>query len=221
MSTYRYIAVEGPIGVGKTSLVEKLSQDLNAQLVLEEPEKNPFLPQFYKNHDKKGKDDASFQTQVFFLLSRFSQQKALAQQNLFQQSVISDYIFAKDKIFAYLNLSEDELNLYENIYQQLDTRIIKPDLVIFLQANVDILKDRVKKRGFDYEKNISTEYLEELYQAYNQFFFQYNDTPLLTVNCSEIDFIGNLEDYNQLVREIANMESSGQKKHFVSISSQV
>lgn len=210
----QYIAMEGPIGVGKTTLARLMAEELNYRLVLEDAGGNPFLPVFYKDRSKY-----AFQTQLFFLLSRYQQQKELAQQDLFQKGVISDYIFAKDKIFASLNLSEDELTLYESIYQLLDARIVKPDLVIFLQASKDVLKDRIKKRKIPYEKHIDLEYLEDLAQAYNRFFFSYTETPLLVVNCSEIDFVEKPEDYRNLLSEIVLMRKQKLQKHYVSISS--
>ncbi len=218
IKSFRYIAVEGPIGSGKTTLASKLSQDMAGRLILEESEQNPFLQKFYKNISSK-QSNFAFQTQIFFLLSRYGQQRELSQQDLFNSSQISDYIFAKDKIFAYLNLNEDELTLYEKLFELLNARILKPDLVIFLQANVDILKERIKKRGIPYEKQISSQYLENLCQAYNQFFFQYDETPLLTVNCNEIDIINEEADYNFLIKEIAAMEHSSLKKHYITISS--
>jgi len=215
--SFRYIAVEGPIGAGKTTLATKIAQDLSARLILEEAEKNPFLAHFYQNLDHKG--GYAFQTQVFFLLSRFKQQQELSQQDLFSTTQVSDYIFAKDRIFAFLNLEQEEISLYEKIYQTLDTRVVKPDLVIFLQASLETLKARIKNRGVAYEKQITDEYLENLCQAYNQFFFQYNEAPLLTINCSEIDIINEEADYKRLIREIANMEKSKLTRHYVSISS--
>ena len=214
MNPLRYIAVEGPIGVGKTTLAGLLSEEFEGRLVLEEAEENPFLPSFYKDPKVH-----AFQTQVFFLLSRFRQQKELAQQDLFQQITVSDYIFAKDKIFAQLNLPEEELDLYESLYSALDAKVAKPDLVIFLQASVDTLRQRIKKRGIRYEKHISGKYIEELCQTYNQFFFEYDETPLLTVNCTEIDIVRNQGDYKNLLREILNMRKAKLDKHYVSISS--
>jgi deoxyadenosine/deoxycytidine kinase len=214
MKSLRYIAVEGPIGVGKTTLAELLAEEFKARLVLEEAEENPFLPSFYK--DPKG---YAFQTQVFFLLSRYRQQKILAQQDLFQQITVSDYIFAKDRIFAQINLSEDEISLYDNLYGLLDAQVAKPDLVIFLQASVDTLRQRIKKRGIAHEKPISGQYIERLCQAYNQFFFEYDETPLLTVNCTEIDIVHNQSDYKNLLKEILQMRKAKLDKHYVSISS--
>lgn len=206
--------MEGPIGVGKTTLSRLLAEDFKARLVLEEAEENPFLPAFYK--DSKAN---AFQTQVFFLLSRYRQQKELEQQDLFKQATVSDYIFAKDRIFAYLNLSAEEIDLYENLYRILDARVRKPDLVIFLQASVDILRERIKKRGIKYEKSISGQYIEQLCQAYNQFFFEYSESPLLTVNCTEIDIVKNEADYKNLLKEILGMRKGKLQKHYVSISS--
>ncbi len=214
MNSLQYIAIEGPIGVGKTSLARLLAEEFKHRIVLEDAENNPFLPSFYKDRNKY-----AFQTQVFFLLSRYQQQKEMVQQDLFQQGVVSDYIFAKDKIFASLNLSEDEMTLYDSLYNLLDARILKPDLVIFMQASKEVLKDRIKKRKIPHEKNINTEYLEELAQAYNRFFFSYTDTPLLVVNCSEIDFVENSEDYKNILKEILHMKKNKLEKHYVSISS--
>lgn len=210
----QYIAIEGPIGVGKTTLSRLLAEEFNYRMVLEDVHGNPFLSDFYKDRSKH-----AFQTQVFFLLSRYGQQKELGQQELFQQGVVSDYIFAKDKIFAFLNLSDDELSLYESLYNLLDARILKPDLVIFLQAATDVLKDRIKKRKIPYEKHIDQSYLENLAQAYNRFFFSYNETPLLTVNCSEIDFVEKPDDYQNLLKEIMQMKKQKLQKHYISISS--
>lgn len=214
MNPMRYIAVEGPIGVGKTTLANLLAEEFQGRLVLEEPEENPFLPNFYKNPKRY-----SFPTQVFFLLSRYRQQQDLAQQDLFQNITVSDYIFAKDKIFAQLNLDSNELQLYENLFSTLDAKVVKPDLVIFLQASVEALRQRIKKRGIRYEKSISGSYLDELCQAYNQFFFEYDENPVLTVNCTEIDIVRNQGDYKNLLREILNMRKAKLDKHYVTISS--
>ncbi len=209
-----YIAVEGPIGVGKTSLATLLAEEFNYRTVLEQAEQNPFLNTFYKDRNKY-----SFQTQLFFLLSRYQQQKEMLQQDLFQQGIVSDYVFVKDKIFAILNLSEDELRLYESVYNLLDGRILKPDLVIFLQASSDVLLNRVKKRKHDYEKNIDAEYLEKLSDAYSRFFFSYQETPLLVVNCSEMNFVEKPEDYKIILREVLHMKKHKLDKHYVTISS--
>ena len=172
---FRHIAVEGPIGVGKTSLVQLLADRFEGVMVLEDIT-NPFLPDFYE-----GRAGAAFQVQMYFLLSRFQQQREIAQMNLFQRLLLADYSFPKDRIFAYLNLSEDELVLYEWIYQLLDQRVVKPDLVIYLQAPVQVLLKRIRKRALWYEKEMDQEYLEKVSKAYNTFFFHYKDTPLLVV----------------------------------------
>lgn len=210
MSSPRYIAVEGPIGVGKTSFATKLAENFKARLVLEDADANPFLGPFYKDRAKH-----ALKTQLLFLINRYLQQKELAQQDLFQNRVVSDYLFAKDRIFASLNLSKDELFLYEKIYSLLDTNLPKPDLVVFLQASPEILIKHIKKRGIDYERNIDPSYLEELIDAYNRFFFSYTETPLVVVNVSDIDFVKKKVDYESLVREILS-EKKGEK-HYVSI----
>lgn len=212
MEKSRYIAIEGPIGVGKSSLVELLAKELGGRTLLEEVDSNPFLPRFYADIKK-----FAFQTQLFFLLSRYQQQKEMCQQELFNSTVISDYLFAKDRIFAYLNLDENELGLYEQVYRLLDTRIPKPDLVIYLQASTQVLLDRINQRNIDYEKHVKEDYLERLVDAYNRYFFYYNDTPLLVVNTTEIDFVKNPADLTNLVKEIKNMKGGAQ--HYIPLSS--
>jgi deoxyadenosine/deoxycytidine kinase len=197
MSKPRYITIEGPIGVGKTSLASKLAKEFDARLILEKPEENPFLAKFYEKPERY-----AFQVQTFFLLSRFAQQKELAQLNLFEQNIVSDYLFAKDKIFAYLNLTDDEIKLYEQIYSLLEPRLTKPDLVVYLQARTEVLIERIRKRNKPYERSLSQNYLERVVEAYNEFFFNYNETPLLVVNTSEIDFVNNPNDFAELVKEI-------------------
>jgi len=201
MGESRYIVVEGPIGVGKTTLVNLLAEVFEARTVMERAEENPFLSKFYGNTDK-----FAFQTQIFFLLTRYQQQQEILQAELFRQNIFSDYLFAKDRIFAYLNLSEDELVLYEWIYQLLDQRVVKPDLVIYLQAPVHVLLRRIRKRALWYEKEMEQEYLEKVSKAYNTFFFHYRDTPLLVVNTSNIDFVHREADLRNLIREIQNTE---------------
>lgn len=201
MEETRYIAVEGAIGVGKTSLVNLLSKKFHTRKVLEAAEENPFLKDFYSDIRRY-----AFQTQLFFLLSRYRQQAELMQQHLFNRTTICDYLFAKDKIFAYLNLDDNELKLYEQIYKVLDAQITKPDLVIFLQANADVLTQRIKLRGREYEKKISYEYINNLNQSYNYFFFHYTDSPLLVINTNEIDFVKNIDDLDDLANRITNMK---------------
>jgi deoxyadenosine/deoxycytidine kinase len=193
------IVIEGPIGVGKTSLVNLLSKKFSARRVLEAAEDNPFLKHFYTDTKRY-----AFQTQLFFLLSRYRQQMELAQQDLFQQNVVCDYLFDRDKIFAYLNLDDNELALYEQIYSLLKARVIVPDVVIYLQASTEILLERIKRRGREYEKHMSKQYVEELNQAYNYFFFHYSETPLLVINTSVIDFVKNPADLDDLTRQIRN-----------------
>ena len=197
---FRYIVIEGPIGVGKTSLAGLLAKEFNARMAVEEPEENPFLKQFYQDRKKY-----AFQTQLFFLLNRFQQQKEIAQLDLFNQVTVSDYLFAKDRIFASINLDDHELALYTQIYQLLNGQIPTPDLIIFLQAKPEILLHRIRSRGHSYEKEIELDYLKILTEAYNYYFFHYDQSPLLIVDTSEIDFVKRKEDLSQLFREIKQM----------------
>jgi len=198
---FRYIVIEGPIGVGKTSLAMLLAKEFNARCILEKPEENPFLPHFYRDRKKY-----AFQTQIFFLLNRFQQQKEISQLDLFNQITFCDYLFTKDRIFASLNLDNHELALYEQIFQLLNGQIPSPDLVIFLQARPEVLLHRIKSRNVTYEKEIDLEYLKTLTEGYNYYFFHYDQTPLLVVNTSEIDFVNRKEDFDQLVREVKQMK---------------
>ncbi len=197
MSELRYIAIEGVIGAGKSSLAQLLAEKLKANLILEEFEENPFLQKFYDDRKR-----FAFQTQMFFLINRYKQQQQLKQQDLFSSITVSDYIFDKDKIFAYLNLSTEELKLYEAIFPLLERDIPKPDLVIFLQSSIDRLIHNIKKRGRSFEKNLTRQYLVELSEAYNNFFFKYSNTPLLIVNTSDIDFVNNENDFDELYSHI-------------------
>ncbi len=212
MEGARYIAIEGPIGVGKTSLADLLAKTMKGRVIEEQVEENPFLKDFYSDRQK-----FSFQTQLFFLLSRYRQQKELAQCDLFDKTIISDYLFAKDRIFAYLNLDKNEMDLYEQVYQTLDAKLPKPDLVIFLQATTEVLAERVNTRNREYEKKIEPDYLEALQLAYNDFFFHYDETPLLVINSSEIDFVNNGGDLELLIKEIREMKKG--IKHFVPLGS--
>jgi deoxyguanosine kinase len=203
-----YIAVEGPIGVGKTSLSRLLARELGARLVLEEVEENPFLERFYDDPDKY-----SLPVQLYFLLTRYNQQRALAQQDLFAQRTVADYLFAKDRIFAGLNLAPEEMTLYDGVYRLLDARRPKPDLVVYISAKVQVLAERLRKRNRNFERNISFEYLERVSVAFRDFFFYYDETPLLVVDTSEIDFVEDSEDLRELVREV---ETAGKGvQHFV------
>lgn len=196
---HRYIVVEGPIGVGKTTLTHLLTQRFQGRRVLEVVEENPFLSNFYEDRDKY-----AFQTQVFFLLSRFRQQQELFQQDLFSNLTVSDYMFAKDRIFAVLNLEQNELALYDRVYEELGTRVVKPDLVIYLQARLDVLLARIKKRGRDFERQFDVGYLTSLVESYNTFFHTYRETPLLWVDSSDLDFASNPEHQDALLDVIAN-----------------
>ena len=193
----RHIAIEGVIGAGKTSLANQLVARLSGKLVLEKFEENPFLPSFYKDPDR-----FAFQTQIFFLLSRYKQQKELFQADLFHRFLITDYIFEKDKIFAYLNLADDELKLYENLVTSIEHSIPVPDLVVYIQSSVDRLMTNIKQRGRDYERNLSEQYIKDLNEAYNYFFFRYKTAPLLIVNATQIDFVNNPAHFDDLIREI-------------------
>ena len=193
----RFIAIEGVIGAGKTSLTARLGQTIGAKAVYEEFEKNPFLEDFYNDPEH-----FAFQTQIFFLLSRYQQQQNLYQHDLFQQCMVSDYIFAKDRIFATLNLNEKEMKLYDALAKIMEKDIVKADLVIYLQSSTDHLLEFIRKRGRKIEKNISEEYIQALNELYNKFFFHYNDTPLLVINTDDIDFVHNESDYQDILYEI-------------------
>ena len=198
---FRYIVIEGPIGVGKTSLARLLAKEFNSRCIFEKPEENPFLPYFYEDRKKY-----AFQTQIFFLLNRFQQQKEIAQLDLFNQITLCDYFFDKDRIFASLNLDDHELALYDQIFQLLTGQIPTPDLVIFLQAKPEVLLHRVKARNIPFEKELDLDYLKTLTEAYNYYFFHHDSTPLLVVDTSEIDFVNRNDDLDQLVREIKQMK---------------
>ncbi len=208
----RYIVVEGPIAVGKTSLAERLAEALGARLVFEEGDENPFLRRFYDNPEKY-----AFAAQIYFLLNRYRQQAELAQLDLFTQSIVADYFFAKDQIFARLNLDNDEFRLYRQIYRMLDARIARPDLVIYLEARGDVLAKRLRRRDRDYERRISPLYLERVAEAYRQFFHHYAESPLLVVQSSEIDFVEHPKDFDELLREIQTVKRGVQ--HYTPLSS--
>jgi deoxyadenosine/deoxycytidine kinase len=191
-----HIAIDGPIGVGKTSLVELLARKFQGVKILEDID-NPFLPDFYKN--RKG---AAFQTQLFFLLSRYQQQREIAQIDLFSGLVVADYTFAKDKIFACLNLDDSELLIYDRLYSLLSETVPKPDLVIYLQGSIETCMKRIKKRSRSIEKGITPEYLAQLIEAYNYYFYHYEETPLLVVDTNEIDFVNRPADFDDLVAQI-------------------
>jgi deoxyadenosine/deoxycytidine kinase len=197
MKNLYYIAIEGVIGVGKTSLARIISERLAAKLVLEKFEDNPFLPEFYEDPERY-----AFQTQLYFLLSRYRQQLELKQIDLFHNLLISDYMFAKDKLFAHLNLNEKELVLYNLIAKLLEREVPQPDLVVFLQASTDRLMYNIKKRARTYEKNISRDYIDSLNEIYNDYFYRYKESPLIIVNTNEIDFVHNEQDLEELINVI-------------------
>jgi len=197
---HRYLVVEGPIGVGKTSLAGLLASKLDAELVLEDVD-NPFLREFYEDRAR-----VSFQTQVFFLLARHRQQERVRQRSLFQPVMVSDYLFAKDKVFAHLNLSDDELALYERLYALLSEAAVEPDLVLYLQASTDVLLRRIELRAREFERRIARAYVEAVNEAYNYFFYHYRKTPLLVVNTDRIDFVRRPHDLDDLVKQVSIME---------------
>ncbi|HEY3202041.1 MAG TPA: deoxynucleoside kinase [Thermoanaerobaculia bacterium] len=192
----RHVAVDGPIGVGKTSLVEMLARRFHGTKILEDVD-NPFLPDFYKK--KKG---AAFQAQLFFLLARYQQQQEIAQIDLFSTLVVADYHFPKDKIFACLNLDDSELLIYDKLYTLLSESVRKPDLVIYLQASIETCLKRIRKKARNLEKAVTPEYLAQLIEAYNYYFYHYEETPLLVVDTNEIDFVNRRADFEDLVGQI-------------------
>jgi len=207
-SEVKFIAIEGVIGAGKTSLAKKIKDRLSGKFIAEQFETNPFLEKFYADRTRY-----AFQTQMFFLINRFKQQQELAQEDLFTEHIVCDYIFEKDRIFAYLNLGSDELKLYENIYPLLARTLRKPDLVVFLQSGTERLMFNIKKRNRKIERALSKNYIEELSEAYNHFFFRYNSTPLLIVNSSDLDFVNSEEDFSELFKQIFR-EDRGFKEYF-------
>src|SRR5213594_4993680 len=199
MAENGYIVVEGVIGVGKTSLARLLSERLKSRLVLEEVEENPFLKDFYQDRARY-----AFQTQMHFLFSRYQQQRGLRQMELFSERLVSDYLFQKDRIFASLNLSDRELALYERLVGWLELDVMRPDVVVYLQASPDTLLERIARRGRPYEKEMDRDYLRQLNEAYNHFFFHYVDSPLLVVNTNGIDFVNNPDEFEDLEKRIVS-----------------
>lgn len=196
----RFITIEGPIGVGKTTLAKRLAESFNYETMLERAEENPFLAGFYKNRRQN-----ALATQLSFLFQRAQQIQDMRQQDLFSPVRISDFLIEKDRLFARANLDDNEFNLYEQVYSQITIDAPKPDLVIYLQAPVDALMDRILQRGISVERSIDREYLELLNEAYSEFFLYYDDAPLLIVNCADIDFINNDDHYLTLIDYMLNV----------------
>lgn len=193
---FAYLAVDGPIGVGKTTLVEMLTRRFEGVKVLEDVN-NPFLDNFYK--DRSG---TAFQTELYFLLSRYKQQQEVVQRELFRRLVVSDYTFQKNRIFAYLTLSDDELMLFDKLYTLLEPQVPTPDLVLHLVADVDTCMERVRKRSRPFEKQLSREYLSELIDAYNHYYHYYDRTPLLVVDTRHLNFPARPEDFEELIKRL-------------------
>ena len=195
----RYVAIEGVIGVGKTSLARLLAERFRARLVLEEPEANPFLPDFYKDPRRY-----AFQTQMFFLISRYKDLRDRVHPDLFHEGIVADYLFQKDRIFANLNLSDRELMLYDAIAPQLESEVPAPDLVVYLQASPERIVERIQQRGRTYEKLMDPKYTATLAEAYNYFFFHFRDAPLLVVNTDEMNFVDRTNDLEDLISRIVS-----------------
>lgn len=195
MRNLYYVAIEGPIGVGKTSLAKLLAEKLGARTVLEDFEDNPFLSDFYEDPER-----FAFQTQLNFLIQRYQQQQELRQVDIFHNLLITDYMFIKDRLFASLNLNEKEMNLYDTIANLLEKNVINPDLVIYLQADTDTLMKNISKRNRSFEVNISYKYIDGLNEVYNEYYFKYQDTPLIIINTNNIDFVNNFNDLEKVIQ---------------------
>ena len=202
LSHCRYIVVEGPIGAGKTSLARQLAEHIDGDMLLEQPEDNPFLPRFYDDMSR-----FALPTQLTFLFQRADQLRNLAQLDLFHRPTVSDFLLDKDPLFARLNLSDDEYALYEKVYRHLKPQTASPDLVVYLQAPVDTLLGRVRMRGVSFEQSIPDEYLARLADAYARFFYQYEDAPLLIINSERLNFVDNAAHFKMLLARIDSMRS--------------
>ena len=197
---YRYIVVEGPIGVGKTSLATRLSERLNAETILEEPDANPFLPSFYRDMRRH-----ALSTQLFFLFQRIDQVAELKQRDLFDRLTVADFLLEKDSLFARLTLDDAEFQLYTQIYEHVKLQAPRPDLVIYLEAPVDLLMERIQRRGLKMERGISEDYLRRLADSYTQFFYQYDTAPLLIVNSTNLNFVDQPKDFELLLEHIGHL----------------
>lgn len=207
LSDFKYIVVEGPIGVGKTTLARRLAESFAAELLLEEPEQNPFLARYYANPRAN-----ALSTQLYFLLQRARQVQGLRQSDLFSRVRIADYLMDKDRIFAGLTLEPDELALYEQVYAHVVDDALEPDLVIYLQAPVGVLQERIRARGIDYEQSIDAQYLQRLVSAYTRFFFDYDASPLVIINAESIDLANSEEDYRLLYEKLREL---GKGRHYL------
>lgn len=199
---YRYVAVEGPIGAGKTSLARRLAGHFQCSLLLEQPEENPFLPKFYEDISRY-----ALPTQLYFLFQRARQAADLAQPDMFSPVTVADFMLEKDPLFARLTLSDQEYELYQQVFQHLKPQAPSPDLVIYLQASPENLVERVRRRGFDYERGITPDYLFRLAEVYSRFFYQYQAAPLLIVNSDNLNFVDNAADFDLLLQRVAAMRS--------------
>jgi deoxyadenosine/deoxycytidine kinase len=208
---FRYIVIEGPIGVGKTSLANKLAFEFETELLLEKPDENPFLASFYQNPKQY-----ALSAQLHFLLQRAQQVQDFRQADMFRRAYIADFMVDKDRLFAQMTLDKDEFALYEQIYTHLTLDAPRPDLVIYLQAPVETLRERIRQRGISYEQQIRDDYLLRLSESYTRFFYDYDDSALLTINTQSVDLINNVDDYQAILEKISNIHSG---RHYFNQSS--